>query len=160
MHHQVLSIQPISCAINSIHATQTFVLRISPKSLNILMWSHSSMHTKLYFFKSLNHPQTEFSFILVFIVNIYLKFCFIHVVKFHLFENYSLIFTPFLFSHLFSFPPLPYFPCFPFISWFGDKFSIICENIFKNLEDFLDFCKCNKSFDFDLCNPFWTMNQP
>jgi hypothetical protein len=83
-----------------------------------------------------------------------LKFCFIHHVKFHLFENYSIIFTPFLFSHLFSFPPLP------FISWFGDKFSLICESIKKTLEDFLDFCKCNKSFDFDLWNPFQTMNQP
>ncbi len=87
-----------------------------------------------------------------------LKFCFIHVVKFHLFKNYVLIFTPFLFSHLFSFPPLSYFPCFPFISWFGDKFSLICESILSFLEDFLDFCRCNKSFDFDLCNPFWTMN--
>jgi hypothetical protein len=88
---------------------------------------------------------------LVFIVNIYLKFCFIHVVKFRLFENYSLIFTPFLFSHLFSFSPLPYFPCFPFILWFGDKFSLICESI---LEDFLDFCRWTNLLTLTCITPF------
>jgi hypothetical protein len=96
---------------------------------------------------------------LVFMVNIYLKFCFINVIKFHSFENYSLIFTPFLFSHIFSFPP-PLLPLFPF-------YLVIWWQIFTNLwkyfnflEDFLDFCKCNKSFDFDLCNSFWIMKQP
>jgi len=77
MHHQVLSIQHIKRVINSIHATwNSFVLKISPKFFNSLMWSHSSMHTESHFLLA-----TKKTFIYsVFIVNINLKFCFIHVV--------------------------------------------------------------------------------
>jgi len=110
MHHQVLSIQPITHAISSIHATQnSFVLKISPKSLNILMWSHSSMHTELHFLKITKSSTNRIFIYSVFIVNIYSKFCFIYVVKFDLFENYSLFWHP-SFSLIFFSPLSPTSP--------------------------------------------------
>jgi len=115
MHHQVLSIQPITR--DKFHSCNTKFICIENftqifKCIDVITFIYAYIIAFFLITKSSTNRTFIYS---VFIVNIYLKFCFIHVVKFHLFENYSLIFTPFLFSHLFSFPPLPYFPCFPFI---------------------------------------------
>ncbi len=135
-------------------------MKISLKSLNILMWSHSSMHAELHFFKSLNHPQTEFSFIqyslLIFIWSFFFYQCYQISFVWKLFFNFHTL--PFLSSFFFS--PSPLLPLFPF-------YLMIWWQIFTNLWKYLNcfggfpfFFKCNKSFDFDLSNPFWTMNQP
>ncbi len=131
MHHQVLSIQPITCVIDSIDATQnSFVLNFTQisKYIDVITLIYAY---RIAFFLITKSSTNRVFIHSIFIVNIYLKFCFIHVVKFHLFENYSLIFTPLLFSHLFFFSPSPLLPLFPY-------YLVIWWQILANLWKYLN----------------------